>query len=170
MDSLIICDSSNGRVVRWSRRSGTNQGDVLIDKIVCSGLAMDDERFIYLFYLFDSFKYTVRRYGLGDKNGTIVTHGDGIDCLCVRLANHRVMKWVKNAKESIVVAEGNGNGTAMTQLYGPNGLFVDALGTVYVADSGNNRVMRRLQGAVPGTVLAYQNPAELSYPMGSSLD
>ncbi|CAF2106983.1 unnamed protein product, partial [Rotaria magnacalcarata] len=86
------------------------------------------------------------------------------------LANHRVMKWVKNAKESIVVAEGNGNGTAMTQLYGPNGLFVDALGTVYVADSGNNRVMRRLQGAVPGTVLAYQNPAELSYPMGLSLD
>ncbi|CAF4006504.1 unnamed protein product [Rotaria magnacalcarata] len=144
MDSLIICDSSNGRVVRWSRRSGTNQGDVLID--------------------------TKLRYGSGDKNGTIVTHGDGIDCLCVRLANHRVMKWVKNAKESIVVAEGNGNGTAMTQLYGPNGLFVDALGTVYVADSGNNRVMRRLQGAVPGTVLAYQNPAELSYPMGLSLD
>ncbi|CAF2131675.1 unnamed protein product, partial [Rotaria magnacalcarata] len=26
-DSLIICDRRNGRVVRWSRRSGTTQGE-----------------------------------------------------------------------------------------------------------------------------------------------
>ncbi|CAM4757326.1 unnamed protein product [Rotaria magnacalcarata] len=30
-DSLIICDT--GRVVRWSRRSGTTQGEILIDNI-----------------------------------------------------------------------------------------------------------------------------------------
>ncbi|CAF4734607.1 unnamed protein product, partial [Rotaria sp. Silwood2] len=28
-DSLIICDSENRRVVRWSRRSGTTPGEVL---------------------------------------------------------------------------------------------------------------------------------------------
>ncbi|CAF2263995.1 unnamed protein product, partial [Rotaria magnacalcarata] len=30
-DSLIICDYGNGRVVRWSRRSGTTKGEILID-------------------------------------------------------------------------------------------------------------------------------------------
>ncbi|CAF2177405.1 unnamed protein product, partial [Rotaria magnacalcarata] len=28
-DSLIICDWGNQRVVRWSRRSGTTQGEIL---------------------------------------------------------------------------------------------------------------------------------------------
>ncbi|CAF4219532.1 unnamed protein product, partial [Rotaria magnacalcarata] len=32
-DSLIICDFGNRRVVRWSRRSGITQGEILIDNI-----------------------------------------------------------------------------------------------------------------------------------------
>ncbi|CAF4780376.1 unnamed protein product, partial [Rotaria socialis] len=36
-DSLIICEGR--RVVRWSRRSGTTQGEILIDNIDCWGLA-----------------------------------------------------------------------------------------------------------------------------------
>ncbi|CAF4873225.1 unnamed protein product, partial [Rotaria socialis] len=40
-DSLIICDRENRRVVRWSRRSGTTQGEILIGNIQCYGLAMD---------------------------------------------------------------------------------------------------------------------------------
>ncbi|CAF4712441.1 unnamed protein product, partial [Rotaria socialis] len=38
-DSLIICDWGNKRVVRWSRRSGTTQGGILIDNINCFGVA-----------------------------------------------------------------------------------------------------------------------------------
>ncbi|CAF4721632.1 unnamed protein product, partial [Rotaria socialis] len=41
-DSLIICDLGNRRVVRWPRRSGTAQGEVLIDNIKCFGVAMDN--------------------------------------------------------------------------------------------------------------------------------
>ncbi|CAF2048977.1 unnamed protein product, partial [Rotaria magnacalcarata] len=47
-DSLIVCDYGNQRVVRWSRRSGTTQGEVLIDNINCCGLAMDEQRYIYV--------------------------------------------------------------------------------------------------------------------------
>ncbi|CAF2028080.1 unnamed protein product, partial [Rotaria magnacalcarata] len=36
-DSLIICDIRNLRVVRWSRRSGTTQGEIVIDNIYCFG-------------------------------------------------------------------------------------------------------------------------------------
>ncbi|CAF1183514.1 unnamed protein product, partial [Rotaria magnacalcarata] len=47
-DSLIICDNGNRRVVRWSRRSGTTQGEILIDNINCWGLAMDELRYLYV--------------------------------------------------------------------------------------------------------------------------
>ncbi|CAF1632165.1 unnamed protein product, partial [Rotaria magnacalcarata] len=47
-DSLIICDYHNRRVVRWSRRSCTTQGEILIDHIACYGLAMDEERNLYV--------------------------------------------------------------------------------------------------------------------------
>ncbi|CAF4088096.1 unnamed protein product, partial [Rotaria sordida] len=47
-DSLIICDRGNRRVIRWSRRNGTTQGEILIDNICCLGLAMDDQRYLYI--------------------------------------------------------------------------------------------------------------------------
>jgi len=47
-DSLIISDRGNERVVRWSRRSGTIQGEILIDNIKCCGLTMDNQRYLYV--------------------------------------------------------------------------------------------------------------------------
>ncbi|CAF4069133.1 unnamed protein product, partial [Rotaria sordida] len=73
-DSLIICDLENRRVVRWSRRSGTNRGEILIGNIGCRALAMDDQRYLYIS---DIEKREVRRYQIGDKNGTIVAGGNG---------------------------------------------------------------------------------------------
>ncbi|CAF4263364.1 unnamed protein product, partial [Rotaria sordida] len=140
-DSLIICDT--GRVVRWSRRSGTTQGEILIDNIEPYGLAMDDQRYLYIS---DTDKHEVRRYQIGDKNGTIVAGGNGEGAGLNQLNfptyifidqqqtvyvsdnnNHRVMKWNKDAKEGIVVAGGQGQGNALTQLSNPRGLFVDTL-------------------------------------------
>ncbi|CAF4908091.1 unnamed protein product, partial [Rotaria magnacalcarata] len=56
------------------------------------------------------------------------------------------MKWNKGAKEGIAVAGGQDQGSALTQLHNPRGIFVDTLGTLYVADWGNHRVMRWTQG------------------------
>ncbi|CAF5060271.1 unnamed protein product, partial [Rotaria sp. Silwood1] len=74
MDCLIICDWVNGRVVRWSRLSGTTQGEILIDNIKCWGLAMDDQRYLYISNVE---KHQVRRYQIGDNNGTLVAGGNG---------------------------------------------------------------------------------------------
>ncbi|CAF1493395.1 unnamed protein product, partial [Rotaria magnacalcarata] len=188
-DSLIICDRANQRVVRWSRRSGTTQGEILIDNIRCNGLAMDEKRYLYVS---DWVKHEVRRYQLGEKNGTLVAGGNGEGDELSQLnepryifvdgqqnvyvsdnSNHRVMKWDKDAKEGIVVAGGQGEGSALTQLNYPQGLFVDTLGTLYVADTGNNRVMRWTQGAKQGTVIAGGYGAganQLNWPMGLSFD
>ncbi|CAF4696436.1 unnamed protein product [Rotaria socialis] len=156
-DSLIICDRENRRVVRWSRRSGTTQGEILIDNIACYGLAMDDQRYLYVS---DIEKHEVRRYQLDKKNYTLVAggngQGDGLNQLnwptylfvdrdhSVYVSdynNNRVMKWNKSAKEGIVVAGGEGEGNALTQLSYPRGIFVDTLGTLYVADTLNHRVI-----------------------------
>ncbi|CAF3518239.1 unnamed protein product [Rotaria socialis] len=191
-DSRIICDRGNERVVRWSRRSGTTQGEILIDTIDCWGLAMDEQRYLYVS---DIGKHEVRRYQLGEKNGTLVAggndKGDGLNELNVPRYlfvdrqqnvyvsdndNHRVMKWNKGAKEGVVVAGGQGEGSALTRLSHPNGIFVDALGTLYVADSWNHRVMRWTQGdKKEGTVVVVGNGPgtgadQFNYPYGLSFD
>ncbi|CAF4026569.1 unnamed protein product [Rotaria sp. Silwood2] len=190
-DSLIICDWGNGRVVQWSRRSGTTQGEILIDSISCHGLAMDDQKYLYIS---DVGKNEVKRYRIGDKNITIVAggngQGDGLNQLhypvhifvdrqqTVYMSdnwNFRVMKWNKGAKEGIVVAGGQGEGNAPTQLSSPTGLFVDTLGTVYVADLVNYRVIRWSEGAKQGTIIVGGNGQgarenQLNYPESLSFD
>ncbi|CAF3783503.1 unnamed protein product, partial [Rotaria socialis] len=185
-DSLIICDQDNRRVVRRSRRSGATQGEILIDNIQCWGLAMDEQRYLYVS---DYEKHEVRRYQLGEKNGTLVAGGNGQGGGLNQLNmprylfvnrdhsvyvsdnwNHRVMKWVEGAKEGIAVAGGQGEGNALTQLSYPYGIFVDTFGTLYVADSQNHRVMRWTQGdKKQGAVIVGGNGQgeganQLSYP------
>ena len=155
-NSLFIADRDNRRVLRWSRRQETTQGEVIVDNIDCYGLAMDHQRY---FYISDFGKHEVQRYTIGGKNGIVVAGGNGkgnqsnqlnypaylfVDeeqaVYVSELWNHRVMKWNKGAKEGIVVAGGQKEGTALTQLSYPNGLFVDTSSTIYVVDSWNDRV------------------------------
>ncbi|CAF2058991.1 unnamed protein product, partial [Rotaria magnacalcarata] len=190
-DSLIICDWGNQRVVRWSRRSGTTQGEILIDHIACYGLAMDEERNLYVS---DGGKQEVRRYKFGENIGTLVAGGNGQGAGLNQLnyptflfvdrqqnvyvpewKNHRVMKWNKCAKEGIVIAGGQGAGSALTQLNGPLGVFVDTVGTLYVVDEFNHRVMRWTHGAKQGTVIVGGNGPgaganQLNQPVGLSFD
>ncbi|CAF5005409.1 unnamed protein product, partial [Rotaria sp. Silwood1] len=60
---------------------------------------------------------------------------------------------MKGAKEGIIVAGGRGEGNDLTQLSQPRGIFVDQLGTLYVADWKNDRVMRWRKGATQGDVI-----------------
>jgi sugar lactone lactonase YvrE len=85
------------------------------------------------------------------------------------------MKWVEGAKQGIVVAGGQGKGNGLTQLSYPRGLVVDQLGTVYVADTGNDRIMRWVKGATQGSVIVGGNSAggqsnRLYGPEGLSFD
>ncbi|CAF4961356.1 unnamed protein product [Rotaria socialis] len=191
-DSLITCDPGNRRVVRWSRRSGTTHGEILIDNIACWGLAMDEQRYLYVS---DFEKEEVRRYTFGDNRGTLVAggngKGDGLNQLYLPtfvfvdrqqnvyvsdFFNNRVMKWVEGAKEGIVVAGGQGAGSALTQLSSPLEVFVDTLGRLYVVDQGNQRAIRWAQGdKKQGTVIVGGNgwgagANQLSGPIGLSFD
>ena len=172
-DSLFIADWGNRRILRLPRQQGNTQAEVIVDNINCCRLAMDHERCLYVS---DIDKHEVRRYAIGDKNGTVVAAGNGRGNLLNQLNlatnlfvdekqavyvadhnNHRVMKWNKGAKEGIIVAGGRGEGSALTQLHHPRGVFVDTSDAVYVADSWNHRVMRWYKGSQEGTVIVGGN-------------
>ncbi|CAF4263791.1 unnamed protein product, partial [Rotaria magnacalcarata] len=189
-DTLIICDRSNRRVVRWPRRNGTS-GETIISNIYCVGLTMDENGSLYVV---DTGNDEVRRYKKGESQGTVVAdgngHGNRLDQLsyptyvfvdrdhsvCIsELGNHRVMKWMKGKKEGIIVAGGQGEGNGLTQLSSPRGVVVDQLGTVYVAEYGNARIMRWPKGATQGSVIVGGNGGggqsnQLNRPVGLSFD
>ncbi|CAF3913782.1 unnamed protein product, partial [Rotaria sp. Silwood1] len=156
-DSLIISDYGNKRVVRWPRRNSTH-GETIISNIACIGLTMDDNGYLYVA---NNGKHEVRRYKIGDTQGTIVAGGNGQGNRLDQLSdprfvfvdrdhsvyvsdhgNHRVMKWEEDAKQGIVVVGGQGQGNSLVQLNYPYGIVVDQLGTVYVADCHHHRIMR----------------------------
>ena len=190
-NSLFIADYSNLRVLRWSRRQGTTHGEVIVDNIFCTGLAIDHQKYLYVS---DTERDEVRRYTIEGNDGTVVAGGNGRGNQLNQLKypsylfvdkeqavyvsdtnNHRVMKWNKGANQGIVVAGGRGRGSALTQLYYPNGLFVDTSGTIYVADERNHRVIRWPKVAQQGTVIVGGNgagnaPNQLNFPAALSFD
>ncbi|CAF3736618.1 unnamed protein product [Rotaria sp. Silwood1] len=189
-DSLVISDRWNNRVVRWPRRNGT-RGETIISNISCFGLTMDNNSSLYVV---DYEKHEVRRYKIGDTQGTVVAGGNGKGHRLDQLSyphyvfvdrdhsvyvsdweNNRVMKWEEGAKQGIVVAGGQGQGNSLTQLNYPQGVVVDQLDTVYVADSHNHRIMRWPKGATQGNVIIGGNGKgaqsnQLDDPAGLSFD
>ena len=189
-DSLIICDRENRRVVRWPRRNGQS-GEIIILNIDCWDLKMDNDGYLYVS---DWEKHEVKRWKIGETNGTIVAGGNGLGNRLDQLNrsyyifidedhsvyvsdrnNDRVMKWLKGAKEGIVVAGGQGKGNSLRQLSAPCGIIVDQLGSVYIADMRNHRVVRWLKEAVEGSIVVGGNghgaqPNQLNRPIGLSFD
>ncbi len=155
------------------------------------GLTVDDEGFLYMC---DWEKHEVRRWRIGDIQGTLVAGGNGQGQCLDQLfdpsfifvdrdhslymsdeGNERVMKWEKDAKLGVVVAGGQGQGNALTQLSNPRGLVVDQLGTIYVADCSNQQIMCWRKGATQGSIVIGGNcqggqAKQLNYPVGLSFD
>ena len=189
-DSLIICDRLNRRIVRWSRQNGM-YGQTIISNIDCWGLTMDNNGNLYVS---DYKRHEIRRWKIGDKNGTVVAGGNGKGdhlnqlnqptFICVDQDhsvyisdhyNHRIIKWMKDAKEGIVVAGGQGKGNSLAQLSYPYGIFVDHLGHVYVVDYGNDRIMRWSKGSTEGSIIVGGNGKgeesnQFNDPVGLSFD
>jgi sugar lactone lactonase YvrE len=82
--------------------------------------------------------------------------------------NNRVIKYAPGDTAGVageVVAGGNGAGGGLHQLSAPEGLAVDGSGNVYVADTGNDRVVRWAPGATQGEIIGgYPGADQLSGP------
>jgi sugar lactone lactonase YvrE len=81
---------------------------------------------------------------------------------------HAVKKWPIDQ----IVAGGNGEGDHLDQLEDPQSMIVDQMGTVYVADWDNHRIMRWFKGSKSGSVIV-DNRSEadpLSLPIDLTFD
>jgi sugar lactone lactonase YvrE len=86
--------------------------------------------------------------------GVYVDESNGDTLYVADSNNNRVMKWLVNATNGIVVAGGNGAGALYSQLYSPTDVFVDSFETMYISDYYNSRIVKWLKNATNGTLVA----------------
>jgi sugar lactone lactonase YvrE len=82
---------------------------------------------------------------------------------------------VEGAKQGELIAGGHGPGGALKQLFQATAVVVDGMGTVYVSDGGNHRIMRWFRGATEGNLIVGgmgmgDKPNQLNTPQGLSFD
>jgi sugar lactone lactonase YvrE len=86
-----------------------------------------------------------------------VTVVDGVVYVC-DMSNDRVMRWVPGAEMGEVVAGGHGEGSRLDQLNSPCALCTDPNGDLFIADYGNNRVLRVSKGCSPKVAVEVKSP------------
>ncbi|CAF1060530.1 unnamed protein product [Didymodactylos carnosus] len=132
--SVYVADSNNNRVVKWL--AGTTQVTVVAGG---NGYGNQSNQLSYAMGIF------------------VDEINDGAVYVCDTYAN-RIQKWLPNATAGTTVAGGNGNGSALNQLYMPTAIIFDPNTKImFISDYGNNRVLKWLVGASSGTVLAGGN-------------
>ncbi|UJR16632.1 hypothetical protein I4U23_003532 [Adineta vaga] len=189
-ESLIICDSGNRRLMRWFIQTGVGAQMILIN-IECQGLAMDKHGFLYVS---NKRTGTIRRFRIGEMNGTIIVDGNNSGTELKQLyspnfflidqdhsiyvsdtVGNRVTKWTFGAKEGLVVAGSLDPGADLTHLSRPFGIVIDRLKTIYIVDSDNSRVVRWREGSSKGEVIIGGNGRgnqanQLNNPIDIALD
>ncbi|CAF4098283.1 unnamed protein product, partial [Adineta steineri] len=188
--SLIICDSNNMRVVRWSLQNSQDI-EILIPGIICWSLAMHSNGDLYIS---DWNKEQVRRWQQGHKASTTVAGGNGrgnqsnqfnepdyifVDknhsIYVADFMNNRVMKWMKNATKGIRVAPGEMSGENPNSLMQPIGVIVDHMGNIYVSSEKSHQITRWSPGAIEGVPVVGEKesgngPTQLCGPYDLSFD
>ncbi len=180
---IYVAEYSNGRITRWSPGAttgvlvaGSTSGNALNQMNGPSTIYVDSVGNIYVPEFSGA---RVTRWSPGDSVGTIVAGGNGAGAALNQLnapngvyvdaagnvyvteySNPRVVKWAPGATTGVVIAGGNGIGAALNQLSNSIGnIIVDGLGNYYVADAGNNRILRYAPGSTTGVVVAGGNGA-----------
>ena len=152
-ETMYICDSSNSRVQRWLPRAVEGE---TISRIVCSGLALDNEESLYVT---DILTHRVIKWPgeqvVAGGNGK----GAGLDQLnhpedvfvdekqtvyVIDKNNNRIMKWAKGAKTGVIEVITKKIGTTTYPFDRPDGIIVDRMGSIYVAHAESSSISRSI--------------------------
>ncbi len=146
--NIYVSVSSCYAVVKWE--ANATSGVVVAGQIGDEGSTSDKLSYLRFIYL--------------DENHNTIYVCDE--------KNNRVQKFIIGGNGTAVTAAGNGTaGTGLNQLNSPSGVWVtrDAQ-TLYVADYGNNRIMKWTIGDTEGTVFVGNMIQLLNGPGGIALD
>ena len=163
--TIYVADTGNHRI-QWSRDGGGTWA-VFASNLVPNALVLDRDGNLYAA---DAGENKVLRYrgGIPGTPFTLATAGAGagqvsnpnglaIDCrmtLYVADTGHDRILRLLTADATMLantgtVAAGSGAGLNPAQVSGPQGVAVDDVGSLFVADTGNSRVLHFV-GMVPG--------------------
>ena len=94
-------------------------------------------------------------FGTGFPTDVFVDADDNV-YVAEGFTKNQVTKWAPGATSGVVVAGGNGEGSALNQVF-PRSIWVDTNGDIYIADFGQTRVMKWAPGATEGIIVAGGN-------------
>ncbi|CAF2697913.1 unnamed protein product [Rotaria sp. Silwood2] len=191
--TMYILDSNNYRVLKWQDREplgtvivgGRGSGSTF-DKIALSnGMFVDNQ---YNVYVSETANNRVTKWLNGNTTaGVLVAGGNGLGSTSDKLngpwgiyvdssntvyvvdrGNHRVQQWVSGFTAGVTVAGStNDPGPWSYQFNNPTTITFDPYGSMFVLDSGNNRVQKWWPGGSFGiTVLS----ATLNGALGMTID
>ncbi|CAF0917972.1 unnamed protein product [Rotaria sordida] len=131
-------------------------------------------------YVSDSANHRVMKWLVNASEGIVVAGGNGNGSASNQLSypkhifvdevnevgaiyicdfmNMRIQKWLPGAQLGITVAGGNGIGGGLNQLFYPDSIILDPITRImYLADYGNNRIVKWLPNAQQGQIIAGGN-------------
>jgi sugar lactone lactonase YvrE len=163
---IYVADTGNNRI-QWSQNGGASWA-VFAGNLTPRGLALDRDGNLYVS---DAQDGRVIRYpgGLPGTPILLATSGSGagqvsnpnglaIDCrmnlYIADTGNNRILR-IETADAAVIpntgtVVAGSGAGLNPAQVTAPQGVAVDDSGDLYVADTGNNRVLLITTAPAPG--------------------
>jgi DNA-binding beta-propeller fold protein YncE len=163
--TIYVADLGNSRI-QWSRDGGATWA-VFATSVRSHGIALDRDGNLYVSDTLDS---RVLRYDRGVPGTPVLLatpgsgagqvrepHGLAIDCsmtlYIADMNNSRILRIavadIVNAPNAGVGVAGPGSGLNPGQVFKPHGVAVDGSGKLYVADTGNSRILY-FAGALPG--------------------
>jgi hypothetical protein len=173
---MLITDTGNTRVLRVHANASTGVIVASAGPYLQSRRAVFDGPLLNLFVI-DGDYCIMTRYHNGSLTDTVVFGGTcgasltlfgGSASFCMDSAgnfyiadnsNHRIIFWAANATSGVVIAGTTGvSGGDVLHLYYPEYVTLDETrGLLYVADTGNNRIVQYTLGSSVGTVVAGGN-------------
>ncbi|UJR11727.1 hypothetical protein I4U23_015908 [Adineta vaga] len=129
---IWIADTSNCRIVKWMSLTNIS----LVAGASCGAKA---NQFRYPYDVF---------VDVDDSNTMYVVDSE----------NFRIQRWFQGAFNGTTVAGQSGvEGSGLNQLSYPSGMILDKNKTMYIADAGNNRIIRWIIGLSYGSIIAGTN-------------
>ena len=164
---LIICDRDNRRIQWWPHQS--IYGETLISDVACLKLFTDHNGEI----MFSTNQNELFKWNPAENRTDLVMEAAGKNppksssnmflsrngnIYVADAENNRILKYRPGQDDADIVAGGQAwQSSDLNHLNKPKSVIVDDKGTLYIADEGNNRIVRWRSGDTQGVILSHQS-------------